>query len=153
MSFYSSSWLLLLFCQLRILQSGQGRLNKRQSEWSRRWWFETPSRSLWRQCNANHILNSVLMGALVWLLIYRVISNCLKAYWITELTSSRWLNTEYTYIKCISNWVTCFLHQALKLLMVVRGTIVYETSSYKRTRYNMVVMCTIHLSSYCILCY
>ena len=27
------------------------RLNKRLSKQSRRWWFETPSRSLWRQCN------------------------------------------------------------------------------------------------------
>ena len=28
------------------------RLNKRLSRQSRRWWFETPSRSLWRHCNA-----------------------------------------------------------------------------------------------------
>ena len=27
------------------------RLNKRLSKQSRRWWFETPSRSLWRHCN------------------------------------------------------------------------------------------------------
>ena len=27
-------------------------LNKRLSKQSRGWWFETPSRSLWRQCNA-----------------------------------------------------------------------------------------------------
>ena len=27
------------------------RLNKRSSKQSRRWWFETPSRSLWRLCN------------------------------------------------------------------------------------------------------
>ena len=29
------------------------RLNKRLSKQSRRWWFETPSRSLWRDCNIN----------------------------------------------------------------------------------------------------
>ena len=28
------------------------RLNKRLSKQSRRWWFETPSRSLWRHCDA-----------------------------------------------------------------------------------------------------
>ena len=28
------------------------RLNKRLSKQSRDWWFETPSRSLWRHCNA-----------------------------------------------------------------------------------------------------
>ena len=28
------------------------RLNKRLSKQSRRWWFQTSSRSLWRQCNA-----------------------------------------------------------------------------------------------------
>ena len=27
------------------------RLNKQLSKQSRRWWFETPSRSFWRQCN------------------------------------------------------------------------------------------------------
>ena len=30
------------------------RLNKRLSKQSRGWWFETPSRSLWRHCNAVH---------------------------------------------------------------------------------------------------
>ena len=30
------------------------RLNKRLSKHSRRWWFETPSRSLWRHCNADN---------------------------------------------------------------------------------------------------
>ena len=36
------------------------RLNKRLSKPSTRWWFETPSRSLWRQCNgsATPITNS-----------------------------------------------------------------------------------------------
>ena len=29
------------------------RLNKRLSKQSRRWWFETPSCSLWRHCNGN----------------------------------------------------------------------------------------------------
>ena len=29
------------------------RLNKRLSEQSRGWWFETPSRSLWRHCNVD----------------------------------------------------------------------------------------------------
>ena len=33
------------------------RLNKRLSKSSTRWWFETPSRSLWRQCNENRWLN------------------------------------------------------------------------------------------------
>ena len=31
------------------------RLNKRLGKQSRRWWFETPSRSLWRPCNATKI--------------------------------------------------------------------------------------------------
>ena len=41
------------------------RLNKRLSKQSRRWWFETPSRSLWRHNNdviTAHILYSVLPG-------------------------------------------------------------------------------------------
>ena len=31
------------------------RLNKRLSKQSRRWWYETPSRSLWRHCNDSGI--------------------------------------------------------------------------------------------------
>ena len=31
------------------------RPNKRLSKQSRRWWFETPSRSLWRHCNADKV--------------------------------------------------------------------------------------------------
>ena len=31
-------------------------LNKRLSKQSRRWWFETPSLSLWRHCNDNFFL-------------------------------------------------------------------------------------------------
>ena len=32
------------------------RLNKRLCKQSRRWWFETPSRPLWRHCNWNETL-------------------------------------------------------------------------------------------------
>ena len=40
------------------------RLNKGLSKQSRRWWFETPSRSLWRQCNViiYHPQNTILEG-------------------------------------------------------------------------------------------
>ena len=31
-------------------------LNKRLSKQSRRWWFETPSRSLWRHCNGKRAI-------------------------------------------------------------------------------------------------
>ena len=34
------------------------RLNKRLNKQSRRWWFETPWRSLWRHCNGNLTKNS-----------------------------------------------------------------------------------------------
>ena len=33
------------------------RLNKRLDKQSRGWWFETPSRSLWRQCNSLYVLH------------------------------------------------------------------------------------------------
>ena len=39
------------------------RLNKRLSKPSRRWWFETPSRSLWRQRND---LNAARKGLMLW---------------------------------------------------------------------------------------
>ena len=36
------------------------RLNKRLSKQSWGWWFETPSRSLWRHCNDNHWYRELL---------------------------------------------------------------------------------------------
>ena len=41
------------------------RLNKRLSEQSRGWWFETPSRPLWRHCNANYAEDKKLCTKLV----------------------------------------------------------------------------------------
>ena len=41
------------------------RLNKRLSKQSRRRWFETPSRSLWRDCNGNPVLYRLGPGAVV----------------------------------------------------------------------------------------
>ena len=35
------------------------RLNKRLSTQSRRWWFETPSRSLWRHCNEIYVCEAI----------------------------------------------------------------------------------------------
>ena len=32
------------------------RLEQQLSKQWRRWWFETPSRSLWRRCNENHVI-------------------------------------------------------------------------------------------------
>ena len=37
------------------------RPNKRLSKQSLGWWFETPSRSLWRQCNDNEAAFSIVM--------------------------------------------------------------------------------------------
>ena len=38
-------------------------LNKRLSKQSRRWWFETPSRSLWRHCNVVRNSDPVIRAA------------------------------------------------------------------------------------------
>ena len=37
------------------------RLNKRLSKQSRGWWFEMPSRSLWRHCNVPLYINKILI--------------------------------------------------------------------------------------------
>ena len=39
--------------QRQVTRSFDLHLNKRLSKQSRRWWFETPSRSLWRHCDEN----------------------------------------------------------------------------------------------------
>ena len=51
------------------------RLNKRLSKQSRGWWFETPSRSLWRQRNVNmkHIYVSGPWKCPIWFLYRRFI--------------------------------------------------------------------------------
>ena len=44
------------------------RLNKRLGQQSRRWWFETPSRSLWRHCNAtacNCVVTRYVNGVII----------------------------------------------------------------------------------------
>ena len=40
-------------------------LNKRLSKQQRRWWFETPSRSLWRHCNGFRLLVPIFSGSSV----------------------------------------------------------------------------------------
>ena len=42
-----------VFCDLR--------LNKRLGKQSRRWWFDTPSRSLWRQCNDEDTIMLIIL--------------------------------------------------------------------------------------------
>ena len=41
------------------------RLNKRLSKQQRCWWFETPSRSLWRHCNARPYMAWVVFGGVL----------------------------------------------------------------------------------------
>ena len=49
-------------------------LNKQLSKQSRGWWFETPSGSLWRQCNVfNHIIE-VIFGDICSEPVYVLIS-------------------------------------------------------------------------------
>ena len=62
------------------------RLNGRLSKQSRRWWFETPSRSLWRHWN--------------------------EAINRRELTR-RWLSARLQYLQCVSNEDTAVLHWAI----------------------------------------
>ena len=69
--------------------NGNMRLNKRLSKQSRRWWFETPSNSLWRHCNDDSDAGSrrLCMDATK---ITEVESNIKSVIWlqyyITELT-------------------------------------------------------------------
>ena len=62
-------------------------LNKRLSKQSGRWWFQTPSRSLWRHCNAStynphwlHPLlnNNVVLNFIICLSMIAISTNCLK---------------------------------------------------------------------------
>ena len=44
-------------------------LNKRLSKHSWCWWFETPSHSLWRQCNATRLLDTETIVEITWVTI------------------------------------------------------------------------------------
>ena len=71
------------------------RLNKRLSKQPWGWWFETPSGSLWRQCNALSLLSTDLF--------HPYVSGLLHWYWIS-LTPCQWSSLQNE-----SKWITCTL--------------------------------------------
>ena len=66
------------------------RLDKRLSKQPRRRWFETPSRSLWRNCNASHCRHRGThcvgrgMGTLFTVLVYLFVSS-LSHFWLINI--------------------------------------------------------------------
>ena len=72
------------------------RLNKRLSKQSWGWWFETPSWSLWRQCNE---LNNC--------------QNCGLCYFGKTLATS---HAFQSYSKFVNNWKKSVLYHFLKLV-------------------------------------
>ena len=52
------------------------RLNKRLSKQLWGWWFETPSRSLWRHCNDVDFTAIVMTAAAAWLFFGLFVSDC-----------------------------------------------------------------------------
>ena len=71
-------------------------LNKRLSKQSWRWWFETPSRSLWRHCNVKHFC---------WNRIY--MTSWADGETFTEMEMSIWRNVHWlwtVYVKISPKW-------------------------------------------------
>ena len=88
------------------------RLSKRLSKQSRRWWFETPSRPLWRHCNETHgDLEKVVNILQTWQTLKDI--NMLECIWTCsyKMLLSRTLNAFLWIIAaCIPYICAVFLH-------------------------------------------
>ena len=77
------------------------RLNKRLSKQSRGWWFETLSRPLWRQCNANF----------VWLALYMI------SWIMIIMVFNQRMSVCRTGLLIIYQNITCVIHNELVTLL------------------------------------
>ena len=130
--------------------------NKRLSKQSRGWWFETPSRSLWRHCNV--VSGSVLSGYFSSRKSQGSpsISYCFAVNvgsWPSVSRKKYWLNriiTKERVILFISHVHKAFLEgialldQGLPCLLIQRkykhDTFVFSIISQKRIHYSVVMM-------------
>ena len=77
------------------------RLNKRLSKQSWGWWFETPSRSLWRKCFTASLTNNLKLehGYLMVFLFFFVRCNHLSSFSLTAMAVGgawvRWIITAF----------------------------------------------------------
>ena len=72
------------------------RLNKRLSKQSWGWWFEMPSRSLWRHCNigaSSPFKSRQISGAILW--------KCLLAEEVNDCRNHRWTAVIHQYRVCL----------------------------------------------------
>ena len=104
------------------------RVNERLSKQSRGWWFETPSRSLWRHCNdaqcssyhhPNEITDSVAIHALFWYVVMWRISQTYDQYVSNRAETLHYSFCAYAVFKARSNRASfwndvsfeCFMEQ------------------------------------------
>ena len=131
-------------------------LNKRLSKQSQGWWFETPSRSLWRHCNV--VSSSVLSGYISSRKsqVSSSISYCFavnEGSWPSVSSKKYWLNriiTKELVILFISHMYQAFLegiallNQGLPCLRIQRkykhDTFVFLIISQNRNHYSVVMM-------------
>ena len=99
-------------------------LNKRSSKQSRRRWFETPSRSLWRHCNVLVLMVTMSLWKLIMIL---------EAYWYL---SKGTLHT-VTYVKS-AKLEHFHSSQVLAIYLTIRGT--KFTDNQSSNHYSDVIM-------------
>ena len=120
------------------------RLNKRLNEQSWGWWFETPSHSLWRHCNASrtcvHIWNKYrIMYELEWRTVY-ALTRWLLWCLFPELRSNE--ANKHRNNTRMSAWTA--RHDSTNILIFIS----YITQRIHKWRYND----NLHTSTPCVTC-
>ena len=102
------------------------RLNKRLSKQSRDWWFETPSRSLWRHCNVDAEKGGSTLRVWLQMAFLRVVMNYFDPFSTTP--------SKYKHIK--------------KFSVVISSLVFYVYSSYPKKHIHTVFVCLALLQLY-----
>ena len=97
-------------------------LNKRLSEQSWGWWFETPSRPLWRHCNVSHYKRSDwwrIYESVQWAISgsRRLLTYSVRNRWLNQ----RWLIDNLTFRNIFNEaWVKADNFRSRKLIQITR---------------------------------
>ena len=87
--------------------------NRRLSKQSRGWWFETPSRPLWRHCNVHEVWWSLERSKIQSALIKNGVANPLSLQFISSVKPAFEPDTDKVSWQSLIEWFTRFNTQAL----------------------------------------
>ena len=84
------------------------RLNKRLSKQSWGWWFESPSRSLWRHCNVclHTRLSYIKLQTILWMIIAKIYKGCSSKIYMVRFLFLQ-IYTIHPYSLGLPMWASC----------------------------------------------